>query len=102
MKELPKWQKDFYITLYTEKYELAVATNSEKEIIIDATNLIKEYRAKLANEGMTPREKDFIQLSVENVKLRKAINQILVCGKNRGWEGLHDACHKARQILKGN
>jgi len=44
--ELPEWQKNFYTTLYTENYELAVASNTEKDVIVDATNLIKQLQAE--------------------------------------------------------
>ena len=50
MKKLPEWIKEFYTLLYTEQYELAVASNSAKDVIIDATTMIKELQDKLSKK----------------------------------------------------
>jgi len=41
----PKYVTDFIKQVYPESTELAMALNTEKSLLIDATNLIKELKS---------------------------------------------------------
>ncbi len=48
MADIEKYIEDFYKEVYPEMTKLAIASNDEKSVIIDATKLIRELRESLS------------------------------------------------------
>jgi len=85
---MEKYISDFIKQIYLDSTELAMCSNDEKQCIIDATNLIKEQRAKLEQlqndsnafagfAGFKVLKSDYVQkgmIIVNSEDLRRALN----------------------------